>query len=500
MLDSQRFVLGVLLILIFAMAARTPLDSDMWWHLRAGEDTLRMGRPMTVDTFSHTRQGERWVNHSWLSQVLLYLLYQMGGYFALGAFVALLAALSFWLVSLQMDGPVLLRAFILIFAAMTAALVWSPRPQMTSLVFFGLVGTILYLFKWRGRDYLWAFIPVFILWSNLHGGYALGLLLIGAMIVGEVVNHALFRTGDEVVEWRRIGRLVLWGILAGVVVVVNPNETAMWMIPFKTVGVSVLQEFISEWTSPDFHQFVQQPFLWLLFATLAVAALSKRRIDGTELVSVIGFAYLALLARRNYGPFAMVAAPVLSRHLYALLGEWGPLAVGKLQDRSGALRKLFQRYQQRSLSAKAKKILNVVILLVLSLIAVVKLYAVTEPEFVEDQLKHLYPVEAVQWIEENQPAGELFNEYNWGGYLTWNMRAYPVFVDGRTDLYDDELLREYLEIRAGGEEYAESLQEYSVKLLLIEPGSGLAAQLESDGQWEAAYQDEQGMVYVHRSP
>ena len=191
-MTNQRFILAVLLILIFAMAARTPLDSDMWWHLRAGQETLETRYPVMVDTLSHTRLGERWVNHSWLSQVGMYLLYQTGGFFALGAFVALLATISLGLVYLQMDGPALLRAFILIFIVPVAAMVWSARPQVVSLVFFGIVGTILFLYKWRHRNYLWTLLFIFVLWSNLHGGYVLGLLLIGSMIFGEIINRVLF--------------------------------------------------------------------------------------------------------------------------------------------------------------------------------------------------------------------------------------------------------------------------------------------------------------------
>ena len=87
--------------------------------------------------------------------------------------------------------------------------------------------------------------------------------------------------------------------------------------------------------------------------------------------------------------------------------------------------------------------------------------AVTELEFVENQLEDLYPVEAVKWIEENQLEVEIFNEYNWGGNLIWQLRDYPVFVDGRTDLYDDELLREYLTIlpvRKDGQSHCRNIQ------------------------------------------
>jgi hypothetical protein len=73
------FIPAVLLLLVFIMAARTPLDTDLMWHLRAGQATLAQGSPVVVDTFSHTRLGETWVNHSWLSQPGMYLLYANGG-------------------------------------------------------------------------------------------------------------------------------------------------------------------------------------------------------------------------------------------------------------------------------------------------------------------------------------------------------------------------------------------------------------------------------------
>jgi hypothetical protein len=334
-----------------------------------------------------------------------------------------------------------------------------------------------------------------VLWSNLHGGYVLGLLLIGSMIIGEIINRVLFRSGMEVLGWKQIGWLTIWGILAGLVVVINPNGLAMWMIPFKTVGVGVLQELISEWASPDFHILVQQPFLWLLFATLGIAGLSKRRLDGSDLVSVVGFATLALLARRNYGPFAMVAAPVLSRHLYTLLREWRIQAEVEMVGAFERMRTLRQKFRQRSVSPRIKKIINGSIIILLSTVALLKLYAVTEPVFVDKYVKEFFPVEAVQWIKDNHPAGELFNEYNWGGYLTWELRDYEVFVDGRTDLYDDELLEEYLMILSGDDGWQEGLEDRQVKVVLIKLGSGLDRQLKDSINWKSVFVDEKVVVY-----
>lgn len=109
-----------------------------------------------------------------------------------------------------------------------------------------LVSYLLYLYKWRGLDRLWLLPLVFALWSNLHGGYVLGLLLITAMLGGETLNHLLARRGPEVLAWARVGRLLAWMLAAILAVLVNPNGLNTWLIPFQTVNVGVLQQFISE--------------------------------------------------------------------------------------------------------------------------------------------------------------------------------------------------------------------------------------------------------------
>jgi hypothetical protein len=498
--ERNKFFLGVIFILVFAMAARTPLDTDMWWHLRAGEETWLTGKPVTIDTFSYTRQGATWINHSWLSQLGMYVIYRVGRFLALGAVVALLAAISMALAYAQMEGHPLLRAFVLILASAVAAPVWSPRPQLVSLVMFGVNGYLIYLFKWRGRNHLWVLPFLFVLWSNLHGGYVLGLLLLGAMIAGEALNHLLGIEGGEVVSWKGIGQLGLWGLIAALVVVINPNGWAMWAIPFRTVGVQVLQNFIPEWASPDFHELVQQPFLWLLFGTFGTVVLSRRRMDGTDLISLIGFAYLALIARRNFGPFAMVAAPVFSRHLASLLADEAARfhqAVVKGVTKISRFNSMGS--EAKEISPGVSKILNTLIIVLLALAAGVKLYYVTSPELVSKSIKVIYPDQAVNWIRANQPPGRMFNSYNWGGYLDWTLPDYQVFVDGRTDLYDDELLNEYLRVAVGENGWETILNDYRVNLVLIERGTGLVGQLEYSGEWVKSYRDEKSVVFIRKN-
>lgn len=487
------FILVFLLVLIFLLAARTPLDSDLFWHLAAGKQTWLSGRPMLADVFTFTRLGSPWINHSWLSQLILYGLDQLGGTLALGAFVAALATISMGLVFLQMRGPAIFRAFIVILATTVAAVVWSPRPQAVSLVAFAFLAWVLYRYKWRRIDQLWLLPVIFFLWSNLHGGWSLGFMLIGIALAGEVLNHALGNQSAEVLDWRQIKRLLAWGLAAVPVLVINPNGLEILKIPFQTVGVQALQQSIQEWASPDFHELFQQPYLWLLLALLAAFALCGRKVDLVDLLCVLWFGALGLIARRNFGPFALVAAPVLSRYLWVAFclwhnpgsaepGAWGP---GPDQPLPARRRPHWQR------------VINLSLVALFGLAALLKLWVVANPAFVDANSAQTNPVGAVQYLQSQQARGHIFNEYNWGGYLIWSNPLMPVFVDGRTDLFGDEIIGEWMQILQARGDWSARLDTWKVDWVLIEPNRPLASSLQAQ-HWKIAYQDDHSILF-HRS-
>ncbi len=456
--DGERLVLVVVLVLLFLAAARTPLDTDLWWHLRSGEATWTSARPLLSDLFSFTRLGQPWINHSWLAQVVLYLTFHLGGFPALGALVALLATASMALVYLQMDGPAALRAFLLVLAALVAAPVWSPRPQLFSLALFALLGYLLFLYKWRQRDHLWWAVPLMVIWSNLHGGYPLGLMLIGLMLAGEALNHFLGHEGTEVLGWKQIRKLAVVMALSTLVVIINPNGVQMWRIPFQTIGVGALQNFIQEWASPNFHDLTQQTLLWLLFALFLALGLSRRAADGTDLLTVIWFGFMACVAVRNYGPFALAAAPVLSRHTWPAVQR----LVGRLPFKLNDL-------PSTPLPRAVQKTINFTIVAGLGFLAMGKLYATTSPVVVAPLIRQDYPVGAVEWMQGHGLSGRVLNEYAWGGYLDWSARDLPVFVDGRTDLFGDEIIGEWLTVIQAGKGWQEILDRHQVDYILLQP-------------------------------
>ena len=471
--------------MVFLMAARTPVDSDLWWHLATGEQTLRSGWPVLADTFSYTRAGALWTNHSWLGEVILALAYRAGGWMGVSTLGALLAAGRMLLVYRQMAGHPLWRAFLVVMASLVAAPVWSARPQVFSLFLLALLMDVVRRY-WSGDKTRLYWLPlIFALWSNLHGGYALGFIFLGCWMAGALLDR-LLRPGEA---WRgRLLRLAVWTGLSLLAVLIHPNGLNMWRTPLPKGGVGALPQAIPEWASPDFHDPIQQPFLILLGGLVAALGLAGRPADGGGLISAAVFAAMALVARRNFGPFALVSLPVLAA------AGWQVLE--RLRAAPGLLARLApSRAGQGAPSpVRLQRALDATILAVLALSCGVKVYAAAQPATVSGYVAETFPLDAAAWVKANHPEGRLFNEYAWGGYLIWSLPEYPVFVDGRTDLFGDEIIGEWLGVMGAREGWQAALDRWKVRLVMIPPGTALERGLQNE-HWTLLYRDPVAVVY-----
>lgn len=476
-LTIERTAAAILFALLFALAARVPTDTDTWWHLRSGETMLRQGFIYT-DLFSHTVNGNPWTNHSWGAQLVMLAFWNLAGNLGLTIYMAGLATGGMYLLFRASAGSVYLRAFALVLGAATAAVFWSPRPQMLSFFLSTVLIYLLFTYKRTGRDHLW-WIPVLMgVWGNLHAGFSIGFILLGGMIAGEILNNILRPQGEHVVPWAGVQRLILVSLLAIPALLVNPYGLEMLKIPFQTVSIGALQNFIQEWNSPNFHERQTWPFIALLLAILGAAGGSSKRLDWTDFILVSGTAFMALLAGRNIAVFAVVATPILTYYLYPLLAERG-----------------WDVRPMRRVSPVMAWV-NVGLLVLVLLGSAAKVLLVLSDKVVNDAQAMFLPVGAADYLLEHQPEGPMFNSYNWGGYLMFRVPEQPVFVDGRTDLYGDEFLTRYLKTATGGDGWAEEMDRYDIQLVVVEKGSGLAARLAASAAWTLAYEDELAVVYT----
>jgi hypothetical protein len=276
----------------------------------------------------------------------------------------------------------------------------------------------------------------------------------------------------------------------------------MYTYPFQTVSMGVLRDFVQEWRSPDFHGLHLHPFIWMLLLTLAAMSFSGQRVDLTDMGLVAGFAYMSLLAARNVALFALIDGPVLARYGTPALGRlaravqarWNGPRPDPETPSGGLLQTRVRPPPSPRLAWLNWALLGLVVVAALAKVAVPLLPATREKDMIE-----FLPVEAAHYIQQEQLPGEMFNSYNWGGYLIWTLHPdYPVFVDGRTDLYDDPFLTDYLDIVLVREDWREILARYGVHLILIERDSVLSRFLAEDDGWQGRYADDLAVIFTRK--
>ena len=457
------------------------MDTDTWWHLRAGQWILEHRAILGQDVFSYTRAGAEWHYPGWLIEVGMTAIYRLFGPAGLNLWTALMVTLAFVFVWFTMEGDPFLRAFVLIIAAASTGVYWAARPYMITFLLTAVYLWILEDFRWRRKDRLWLLPLLMIGWVNCHGGFTAGFLVWGAYLVGtfsglRVQNGLLTLSFPQ--ETRR---LLVAGLLTLAAVCINPFGPEMLLYSFRTISIEALKTYIQEWQSPDFHQMQVQPFLWLLFLTLGAVGASRKRLAAVDFFLVAGFAYMAMMAGRNVALFGLVAPMVLTRHLQPLMRQMSRL--------------LKISFTPAASPTRRTTFLNCAVLLILALAVLAKLSMVVPLEANEQAFRKIVPVDAVNFLHETLPPGRLFNPYNWGGYLLWALPEYPVFVDGRTDLYNDQIISEWLKIVRTEPGWQQMLAQYDVHLVLTETGSGLEKALQHEAGWKQIYHDSLAGVY-----
>ena len=479
-LTTERAAIVIAHLLLFAMASRVAVDPDMWWHLRLGQQIVESGDFIYADSFSHTQIGKLHKNHSGLAQLLMFVCWRAGGHLSMTLFTSILAVAGMHLIYRAGSGSIYMQGFVLVLGAACAAVFWSPRPQMFTFLCAAILLYALRRLQQREDAPLWPLPLLMWIWGNLHGGYIVGYLLIAGFVLGEFLKNTA-GLGDRGLAAPVLRRLCVYALVSLLLLPINPLGLSIYTAPLETLAIPGLRSYIQEWKPPDFSQPINWSLIVLAALLLFSVLASKRRFDMTAVLLAGGTLIMALYSGRHLSLFAIMAVPVITTNLHEILSRRG------------------WTLPRRTAETPARIALNLALIGLVALGMLGRIRHVSSASSLEQALALNYPQGALQFLRAESPPGQLFNSYNWGGYLIFHTPEFPVFIDGRTDLYRD-LLVEYIGAAFGGPRWREVFARYDIGMALIETDSPLAAQLEAVEDWRLAYQDAVARVYLRQPP
>ncbi len=391
---SHKFLVFLLvaIAICFILRGLATQDPDFGWHLRVGELIAEKGIPQT-DPYSYTMPSYPFVDHEWLADVVLARTYNTFGIWPLIVGFALLGVSALMLLLRGVEKK--WASIPLFLVAGTLFEFIGIRMQIITWVFLAfLMGVLLHKDLWKK----WRFILplVFLVWANLHGGFAIGIVVLGIFVVGRSIEKRQVIASDFLVFFFSL-----------VATLLNPYGYQLWIEVTKSLTDTSLRSEIQEWYPAIYFTNIS---FWV-YVMFSVFLLLRywRRFSPTVLVIYFLLLISGLASMRNL-PLFVIASFYLTVQGISYLAE----EAGKHKYGLERFKKAYTGF------------LIVSLCLFLPQLAAF-FYGVS----IHEKGKSPYPQTAVTYLKNHIPTGQIFAPYDWGGYLIWQLPEKKVFIDGR---------------------------------------------------------------------
>jgi hypothetical protein len=356
------------------------------------------------------------------------------------------------------------------------------RPQLFTFGMLAATLAILARETYFGTGPLWLMPFIMIVWSNLHGGYIVGLAAIGIYTGIAVVQDLFSGTGN-----RRALRLITLSIAATGATLVTPYGVAGWKAILHSVSDQSIRRAIVEWQplwramAHQWHDSALGEFNYLIvlgfMIALAVTFVSFPRLDDLPMVGIaLLMSVGAFISARNM-PIAVIACaiPIASR-----------ISSSREKDKQG----------ETPTNASAPESSGVNQWLVVA----IAVFLLLETGMFSRRLNAGMdiPSGAVAFMKEHDLHGNVLNEYGWGAYLIWHITpGSKIFIDGRCEtVYPDRVLSDYLQFYFDFVHAGEVLRDYPHDFILIPPSAPIVRSLEKNADWKVVYHDRGTVLFA----
>jgi len=459
------------------------MDGDTGWHIRTGEYILANHAVPTHDLFSFSKPGAPWFAWEWLSDVIFGLLFQIGGLKAIVLFAGVLIAVFATVLlrySIWRGANALLAAATTFLAVGSASLHFLARPHLFTLLFLPACLWLVEADRRNNTRWLWVLAPVTAVWTNLHGGFLVFLVLLAVLVAGNSVEAWLGRP-----RWPAVRRYALLLAACSAASFVNPLGIGLHVHILEYLRADWIRNMVQEFQAPTFRSEGQFQYEVLLIAGLLIAGALLRRKCFVEAFWLLFLAHCSLVSVRHVPIFATVAAPVIASELSA----WWKAAAARA-SKASILRILYQLGEDIAPSFRWMSVWPAAVVLAL--------IAVDAPiQWPRDFPTEAFPVAMVHANAQLLETGRLLTPDQWGDYLIYC--HYPkqrVFVDGRSDFYGESLGKEYLHLLQGAYDWRTILKRYGFDRALLPVEWPLAAILKLDPAWHVVKDDGKAILFL----
>ncbi|OAI41715.1 hypothetical protein AYO40_02380 [Planctomycetaceae bacterium SCGC AG-212-D15] len=461
------------LILMVGGRQRLLRDPGCFWHTHLGLLVLDNGQLIHGDPFSFTAgptpAGQAWIPHQWLGESLMGVAHKLGEWDALLLLTVTILAGLYTFVAHRLICSGLhwsLAGSVMILAFAAGSSHFHARPHLSTMVFFAVTFAWLADFE-AGRKSLRSLVwlvPMYALWSNLHGGMLGGLVTMGLALAGW--------TAAKVIGWesplRCWRQAFMFGLLiaaCGSTAFINPYG---WRLPaewLNIMGQTHLTQIIVEHAplNPTQGDGIMVLTLAAVYLVVLVAACTRQRPRITWLLPLV-WLYLACTRIRHASLFG-IAAGLAVAEIFPETAWAGAIA------RSGS--DLFDAGRGKAARSPGLAPFLLPGILVASVLGLQMAgvntpvvgagWAMPDPESC--------PLELTERLGQQPDGTRIFNELNFGGYLICFAPKVRVFSDDRCELYGEEFLLTYDAAQRDPQRIPSYLAQFDFDLALTRNGS-----------------------------
>ena len=444
-------------------------DGDLPRHLLTGRLIVETGSIPHQEMFSYLYEGQPYVAHEWLADVVYYLSFRLLGMGGVVLLTAVLIAFTFFVLYAALaheHEDRLLLMLMLGWGVLCSYWHWVARPHLFSMLFLAIwlvwVDRIA-----RGRAVsLWWLPALMLVWANTHAEFVAGFLVLLAYLAGWLWDFIFHRADADRLVLTRLASVALMSAVASLL---TPFGLRTWSTILSYLGNTQLMATVNETKPPDFSSGLFAIEFGLMLASLVILGMQKGGVRTGQVFLLAGFTALAMRSGRNVHLYSIIAPFVLVGPLLQIMEfAW--------QRRIASAIFIIEQ----KLTGVVWPVATVVICAALIFTGKIGRQYVIDPS--------LFPVDAVGWLEENPQSGHMFNDFDWGGYLMWHLWPdQKDFIDSQSDL-SGEATQEYLtveKLRAG---WQDVLDRHDVEWVIMPVDFVLPRQLIQDG-WTVLYRD-----------